>query len=233
MSWARTRRTAGVTALLAVAVVAAACDPGYGVSAVNRSGTAVVIRDGTDKWLLPAHSAGVVYATIGPPEHAQPIDYEVLDAASCHLLATQRVDFAKTPDSAIVVGDDGSVAVGSPDPSLGGASLAATDACPGPADGWGLLIVNRTAKALYIRTRETGEVAAIRPSSSGVAGGGKLESSTIELLDARCRVLDSVVRTGWGWFTGTIAGSRLTLRQSKRPPDTAPSYDLTTACGGS
>lgn len=233
MSWGRSRGAARILALAAVALVAAACDPGYGVSAVNRSGTDLVIRDGTDKWLLPANSGGGFFATLGTPKGTWPVDYQILDAADCRLVATQRVDFAANPDSAIVVGEDGSVAVGSPDPSYTASSLATTDRCPGPADGWGMIVVNRTAKALYLRTRGTGEVAAIGPSSSGVAAGGTNETTTFELLDARCRVLDTDVRTGWGWFTGTIAGSKLTISPSKAPGENAPYLDLTTACGGS
>ena len=63
-----------------------------------------------------------------------------------------------------------------------------------------------------------------------MAVGGRDETTTIELLDAQCRVVDSHVRTGWGYFTGTIAGSRVTIRPSKPPPDNALSYAYTNAC---
>jgi hypothetical protein len=233
MSWARARRAAAQLALLAVALVAAACDPGYSVSAVNRSDTPVVVREGTGKWLLPAHTSGLIFSTLGPPEDAPPIDYEILDAADCHLLATQHVDFSKDADASIVVGPDAAIALGSPDPSME-SMLAMTDACPGPDDGWSLFIVNETVKALYIRSRGPAEtiVAAVDPSSSAIALGGHDETTTIELLDAQCRVLDSHIRKGWGSFMGTIAGSKLTIGPSKAPPDDALSYAYTGACNG-
>ena len=233
MSWTRMRSAPGLLALLALDLVAAACDPGFGASAVNRSETPLVIRDGIDKWLLPAHSSGSIFTTLGVPEEADSIAYEILNAADCHLLATQHVDFVKTLDATIVVSEDAEVALGSPDPSIA-SSLATTDACPGPDDGWLLFIVNRTAKTLYLRTRGPSEtiVAAVDPSSSAMAVGGSDETTTIELLDAQCRVLDSHVRTGWGYFTGTIAGSKLTIGPSKPPPESALSYAYTDACHG-
>lgn len=233
MSWARTQHALRLLALLAFALVAAACDPGFGASAVNRSETPLVIRDGIYKWLLPAHSSGSIFVTLGLPEEADAIDYEILNASDCHPLAIQHVDFAKTPDAVIVVSENAEVALGSADPNIG-SSLATTDSCPGPADGWHLFVVNRTAEALYIRTRGPSEtiVAAVDPSSSAMAVGGGDETTTIELLDAQCRVLDTHARTGWGYFTGTIAGSKLTIGSSGPPPDDALSYGYTGACRG-
>jgi hypothetical protein len=217
--------------LAAVALILAGCDPGYGASAINRSGISILIRDGTDKWALPAHASGLIFGTLGEPKDAAPIDYEILDAESCRVLAVQHVDFAKNPEAVVLVAADGSVGLGSPDPSME-AGLVVSDSCPGAADGWSLWVVNHTADQFYVRTRGTSgtTVAKVRPTSGAMAVGGDNEASTIELLDADCHVVDTYERTGWGYFKGTIDGGKLTITPGITPVATIPSYEYSSAC---
>lgn len=229
----RYRGLATRAGLLLVALVSAGCDPGYGASAVNRSDTAIIIRDGFEKWDLPAHASGQIFTTLGVGKDAVPIDYEVLDAASCQILATQHVTFGSDDDPVIVVAADTTVALGSPGPSISEfLDPVSTDVCPGQADGWGLWILNDTAETFYVRTRSTHEVivATVTPRSTAMAIGGDDETSTIELLDTECRVLDSHERSGWGPIEGTIDGTRLRLSPGVAPPDDIISYSYTDVC---
>lgn len=126
--------------LILAAVLAAACgphgDPGYTLAFRNESDRAIVVR-GDDRWLLPPGTAAIAIAKIGPPREANPIDYEILDEATCRVLAVQRVDFALAPNpgySEFIVNvlpdlstrlDVRAVA----DPAITG-SLETTSACP-------------------------------------------------------------------------------------------------------
>jgi hypothetical protein len=94
---------AGLTAVTVLSVVlTAGCgsvsDPGYAAAARNESDTALIVRDGTTSWLLPAHEAGIMFFTIGAPREAPPINYKIVDAGSCRSLVVQRVDFALAPN---------------------------------------------------------------------------------------------------------------------------------------
>ena len=121
------------------AVIAGGCsvgDPGYVVAARNESDVPLVIR-GDSAWLLPAHSGGILFATVGPPREARPIDFEVLDQRSCAVVGLQRMDFTLAPDPGfsqfiLVVQADRRIridALAASDPELVG-SLDPTAACP-------------------------------------------------------------------------------------------------------
>ena len=92
-SAAVSRRASGrvLAGLLLVALACMACDPGVGVSARNETDQALVVREGATQWSLPAHSSGRVFAQLGSPESVPPRDYDLLDAATCTVLATEHV----------------------------------------------------------------------------------------------------------------------------------------------
>jgi len=91
------------------------------------------------QWLLPPHSAGHLLSETGPPREDPPIDYEILDAASCRVLGSQRVDLALAPNPGysefiVVVAPDMRLRVDalvSADHTIIG-DLESTNACPAP-----------------------------------------------------------------------------------------------------
>jgi hypothetical protein len=141
------RRVGTISSNLVVLVLVTACgvsDPGYIVAIRNESDVAIVVRgdrypgaDDLAYWLLPPHSAGRVFSTIGHPREAPPNDYEILDAASCRILGVQHVDFALAPDPGfsyflLVVGADMSLGLDlrtTSDSTISG-ELEATTRCP-------------------------------------------------------------------------------------------------------
>ena len=117
--------------------------------------------------------------------------------------------------------------------SLNVPDLAATEACPGPADGWSLWIVNPSERTYFIRARSGSAtiVARVEPNSTRMAVGGFGETSTIELLDADCNVLSSLQRSGWGPFKGVIDEDSLRLEAGVSPVPTILSYGHVRVCG--
>jgi hypothetical protein len=92
-------------AIVLLVPLAAACgglggisDPGYTTAARNESDRPLLIRSGPTTWHLPAHGAGILFGTIGPPREAPTIAYEIVDEASCRRLAVQQIDFALAPN---------------------------------------------------------------------------------------------------------------------------------------
>ncbi len=93
-------------------------DPGYAVAVRNNSDVPLLVRGDAfggrsypSQWLLPPHSAGTVFRTLGPPREAPPTDYEIVDPASCRVLGVQHVGFALAPNPGysefiVVVGSD-------------------------------------------------------------------------------------------------------------------------------
>jgi hypothetical protein len=208
----RRERVRILPGLLLIALACIACDPFVGVSARNESDQALVVREGAEQWSLPAHGSGRVFSQLGSPESEPPRDYEILDAATCVVLATEHVDFSARAYPEIVVRADRSLVVGSPAPDTG--NLETTTACPGPDRGWSLWIVNHTATSMFIRSTSPDgyrQVAAALPNQTYLGLGGYDEMTTVELLDQGCRVLDTHTRTGWGDFTATIDGTHFTI----------------------
>jgi hypothetical protein len=236
-----TTHTTGRPALavgIGLALLLVACDPGYSLSARNDGASAIVIRLGTDKWLVPAHGSGIVFSTLGLPKDATPRDYEVLDAATCKGIGVQHIDWATNADPIIVVGQDASIRLDRPTPAAD-IQLATSDLCPGPADGWGLAVVNSSAKSYYVRSRDGPivVVARVGPRSNAMSVGGgatfssATERSVIELLDLKCRVLDTYVRSGWGPFGAKVQGDHLIVQKGVTE-QVGISDELVTDCGG-
>lgn len=124
--------------LAALACVTAGCshaDPSYGAAAGNRTEMDLLIREGMSTWRLPAMTSGIIFMTLGLAEDAPSIEYEILDERTCRVLGVAHVEFA--PNRAMIVVDqDGSIETTALDSSMSGAAtLVATDACPGPAEG--------------------------------------------------------------------------------------------------
>ena len=203
-----------LVAATVASLVLGACtyrDPGYSAEAANESDFAVVIRDRTTKWLLHPHSAGYLFAIVGDPEEAEPITYEILDAATCLPIGEATVEFAPERKSLIVIGPDLTPQVGPRGARRIIEPIAKVEECPGKADGWSLWIENHTATVYYVRSRTAAQsdVAYISPRSSKLAIRGITEASTIELLDRDCNVLSTYERTGFAHFRGEIDEDRL------------------------
>jgi hypothetical protein len=222
-------------AILAAALTAACGDPGYGLWAKNDRDSAVIVRRETDRWLLPAHSSGIVFVTLGPPQDAPPVDYEILDANTCTLIGRERVAWATSTSPVIIVGP--SPTIGSiPAESLSDSQLASSELCPGPADGWSLWVVNTTPKSFFIESQDGANVesAPIKPNVTTYAlGGGATigaanESSTLELFDDSCRLLDTQARSGWGPFKATIDKNGLIIEKGLPAPAQTLPNELTT-----
>jgi len=214
---------AGIAAC--ASMVASCGDPGFGLWARNDRSADVIVRSGTDKWLLPAHSSGIVFATLGVATEADARDYDILDATSCSLIATQRVDWVANGDPVIVVGPSVSVDKRGTQP-LNDAQLSSSERCPGPDDGWLLWVANTSSDSVFLESRDGGDVqtAPIKGKATTFAlGGGPTlgstsETSVIELYDASCRLLDTQTRSGWGPFKATIDGRHLVIEKGLSPP---------------
>ena len=55
------------------------------------------------------------------------------------------------------------------------------------------------------------QTAAVLPNQTYLGLGGYDETTTVELLDQGCQVLDTHTRTGWGDFTAMIDGTHFTI----------------------
>lgn len=130
-------------ALWTVLGCAGISDPGYAVAIRNESDVPVVVRgdryagvDDDGHWLLRPQSAGIVLSTTGLPREALPIDYAIIDEASCRILGVQHVDFALAPNpgfSEFIITVRGDFSLGletrtTGDPDVSG-SLETTIAC--------------------------------------------------------------------------------------------------------
>jgi len=201
----------------------------WGVAAVNATDTAIVIREGRSKWLVPANGSGHLFGNIADGAPPETHDYEILDATTCELLGTQRIVLDAPGTHVVTVQPDGSIALAPFDPSIQNIQLGSADgACPGEADGWSLWVANPTLKTYYLRNGN--EVARVSPNSTAAAVAGYSESSVIELFDADCGLLEVVPRSGWGPVKGTILDDHLTLDAGVAPPPPLGSFNLVAKC---
>jgi hypothetical protein len=201
----------------------------WGVSVVNASDAAIVVREGRSKWLVPPHGSGQLFGNIADELPPETHDYEVLDAVSCELLDVQRVVLDRPDTYVVAIGADRSVSLATFDPSIQNVGLAsAQGVCPGRADGWSIWIENPTDAVYFVRNGN--EVARVGPKLTRVAVGGFSETSVLELFDADCRPLEAVPRSGWGPIKGTIVDDHLVLDRAATQPAQLLSFGHTGKC---
>ena len=231
----RTLASLTLVAAATLALITGACsyrDPGYSAEAANESDFAVVIRDRTTKWHLLPHSAGYLFAVVGDVEKAEPITYEILDAATCLVIGEATVEFFPDRKSLIVIGPDLVAQVGERGARRIIDPIAKVADCPGQADGWSLWIENHTTDVYYVRTRTAAgsDVAYISPRGSRIALRGETESSTIELLDRNCEVLSTYERSGFAHFRGTIDDGRMVVVPDVLTMQNPPAFGAINRC---
>lgn len=255
------RRPLTLLAVLSLALILGSCDQGHhfvgpSVAVQNGSGRAIVVRQRTKKWSIDVGEARVLLPQLPTSawEPVDPVQYDILDAASCEVIGGVVVDFKATGDTVIVVPPSGSVtAVRSGSQPVasgvvrGGGVTTAPFACLGPTDGWTAWIVNSTSVA-YDLTVSQDEYAPnagpytvrVPPHSSRCLTSAPrpplpMYAGSFDLKDTKGVVIDKVAHDAWGRFMVAIDDGALTLRVRETAADVPPTPSASPApsSGGS
>lgn len=199
----------------------------------NDTGQAVVIQLDRSKWLVAAGQSGLLVRLSKSALEKATVD--VLDASDCRSLGAVIVDFHEALDQVVVVSSSAAPiarpisasdprnpdAMPSDDPSL----------CPGPRDGWSLLVVNRTQIAYELETDSADAggipppplaVFTIGPGMSGVVVWPSAPNTTagqFDIIDpATCRLVARLDHPAFGTLVVTIEGGTATIAPGPLPP---------------